>query len=243
MAAKSYRVHCDIIELLWRRGDRSLTETNNYIKMSIYYPEAQTTVSSARINMFGERVTLLGQDFEMIPHKSVVDVIGYLKDGVVLMNGKVTLSTPNQINVNIIKTDDKQERRSYLKVKIQLRTKLLRAYSLGRNGKSYAVNEIIETRDLSLGGVAFYSNGNFFKRQKISIDFNYIKPAFIAKAEILRKERGSFKNGYRFKYGCRFLNISSEEERVLCEFVFRTQLEGHKRLLQMQEELEQQDVR
>lgn len=216
-----------------------MTDTNNYIKMSIYYPENQTTVSSARINMFGERITLLGQDFALVPHKSVVDVIGYLQDGVVLMNGKVTLSTPNQLNVNIIKTDDKQERRSYLKVKVQLKTKLLRAFSMGRSGKSYAVNEIIQTRDLSLGGVGFYSNRIFFKKQKISIDFSYIKPGFIAKTEILRKERGSFSNGYRFKYGCRFLNISSEEERVLCEFVFRTQLEGHKRLLQMQEELEQ----
>jgi c-di-GMP-binding flagellar brake protein YcgR len=165
----------------------------------------------------------------------VVDVIGYLQDGVVLMSGKLTLSTPNQVNFNIIKTDGKQERRSYLKVKIQLRTKLLKAFSLGRSEKSYAVNETIQTRDLSLGGVGFYSNSIFFRKQKISIDFNCLKPGFIAKAEILRKERGPFKNGYRFKYGCRFLNIGSEEERVLCEFVFRTQLENHRRLLQMQE--------
>ena len=147
-----------------------MTDTNNYIKMSMYYPEDQTTVSSGRINMLGERVTLLGQDFELIPHKSVVDVVGYLQDGVVLMSGKVTLSTSNQVNFNIIKTDNKQERRSYLKVKVQMRTKLLKAFSLGRTEKSFSVNETIQTRDLSLGGVAFYSSSVLFKKQKISID-------------------------------------------------------------------------
>jgi len=203
--------------------------------MNIYYPENQTTVSSARINFMGDRAILQGDDFYLIPHQAAVDVVGYLQDGVVLMSGKVTLSTSSQINLDIIKTDDKQERRSSLKVRVQLRTQLLKALSLGRRSKSYTVNEIIQTRDLSLGGVAFFSNHIFFKKQKVFIDFNLLKPGFIAKAEVLRKERGPFKSGYRFKYGCRFLNISAEEERVLCEFVFRTQIENHKKLMMQQD--------
>ncbi|MEL7656560.1 MAG: PilZ domain-containing protein [Bacillota bacterium] len=209
---------------------------NDFIKMNIYYPEDQTTVSSTRINFLGERAILLGDDFALIPHQSTVDVVGYLQDGVVLMSGKVTLSTSSQLNFNIIKTDDKQERRNSLKVKVELKTKLLRAFSMGRRSRSFAVNETIITRDLSLGGVAFYSNHVFFKKQKVSIDFNFLKPGFISKAEVLRKEKGPFKNGYRYKYGCRFMNISNEEERVLCEFVFRTQLENHRKLMMLQEQ-------
>ena len=209
---------------------------NDFIKVNIYYPEDQTTVSSEKINFMGERVILLGDDFDLIPHQSTVDVVGYLQDGVVLMSGRVTLSTSSQLNFDIIKTDDKQERRNSLKVRVQLRTELLKAFSMGRSGRAFAVNETIQTRDLSLGGVAFYSNRIFFKKQKVCIDLNLLKPGFIAKAEVLRKEKGPFKNGYRFKYGCRFMNISAEEERVLCEFVFKIQIENHKKLMMLREQ-------
>ena len=212
---------------------------NNFIKMNIYYPEDQTIISSEKINFMGERVILLGDDFDLIPHKSTVDVVGYLQDGVVLMSGRITLSTSSQLNFDIIKTDDKQERRSSLKVRAQLKTELLKAFSMGRSSRAFAVNETIQTRDLSLGGVAFYSNHIFFKKQKVCIDLNFLKPGFIAKAEVLRKEKGPFKNGYRFKYGCRFMNISAEEERVLCEFVFKIQIENHRKLMMLQEQLNQ----
>jgi hypothetical protein len=178
----------------------------------------------------GNRIILLGEDFGLFPHKSIVEVVGYLQDGIVFMNAQVTLSTGTQLNFDIINTDSKQERRSYLKVKVYMNSKLLRAFSLGKKGKPYAVNEPILTRDISLGGVAFYSNRTLFKRQKVELDFNILKPGFIAKAEVLRKERGPFRGGYRFKYGCRLLTISGEEERVLCEFVFRTQIENHRKL-------------
>lgn len=202
---------------------------NAYIKMNVYYADEEVTVTSTNINAMGSRIILLGEDFGLIPHKSIVEVVGYLQDGIVFMNAQVTLSTSTQLNFDIIKTDVKQERRSYLKVKVYMNSKLLRAFSLGKKNKPYLINEPIQTRDISLGGVAFYSNRILFKRQKVELDFNILKPGFIALAEVLRKERGPFRGGYRFKYGCRFLNISGEEERVLCEFVFRTQIENHKK--------------
>ncbi len=204
---------------------------NSFIKMNVYYAEEEVTVSSSNINAMGDRIILMGEDFGLIPHQSVVEVVGYLQDGIVFMNAKVTLSTSSQLNFDIIKTDGKQERRSYLKVKVYMHSKILRAFSLGKSAKPYAINESIQTRDISLGGVAFYSNRVLFKRQKIELDFNMLRPGFIAQAEVLRKERGPFRGGYRFKYGCRFLNISGEEERVLCEFVFRTQIENHRKLM------------
>ncbi len=214
-----------------------MEEYGSFVKMSVFYGEDQTTVSSSTISAMGERMILRGEDFELIPHQSIVDVVGYLQDGVVFMSGKVTLSTASQLNLDIIKIEDKQERRSYLKVKVYLETKLLRAFSMGKSNRSYSIGDTIHTRDLSLGGIAFYSNRVLLKKQKVTIDFNELKPEFIAQAEILRRESGWFRGGYRFKYGCRFLNIDGEEERVLCEFVFRIQLENHRKLMRMQEEL------
>ncbi len=203
---------------------------SSYIKMDVFYAEEEVTVSSSSISAMGDRIILMGEDFGLIPHQSVVEAVGYLQDGIVFMKAKVTLSTRSQLNFNIIKTDDKQERRSFLKVKVLMNTKLLRAFSLGRNSKAFALNEPIQTRDISLGGIGFYCNRVLFKKQKVEIDFNMLRPGFIAQAEVLRKERGPFRGGYRFKYGCRFMNISGEEERVLCEFVFRTQIENHRKL-------------
>jgi hypothetical protein len=196
---------------------------STYLKMNVYYADEDVTVVSSNINDNGGRIILLGEDFGLIPHQSVVEVVGYLEDGIVFMRGKVTLSTGSQLNFNILNTENKQERRNFLKVRVYMSTKVLRAFSLGQRKKPYLVNEQVMTRDISLGGIAFYSNRLFFRRQRVELDFNKLKPGFIAVAEVLRRERGPFRGGFRFKYGCRFLNISGEEERVLCEFVFRTQ--------------------
>ncbi len=217
----------------------SLADQNNYIKMDIYYPEEDITVTSTNINTMDERVTAMGEDFELIPHQSIVDVVAYQEDGVVVISGQITLSTSSQLNFNIIKTDDKQERRNYLKVRTQIKTRLLKAYSMGRGHKPFVVDEAIVTRDVSLGGIGFYSNRVFFKKQQVNVDLSSIKPGFFANAEVLRKERGPYSNGYRFKYGCRFLPISGEEERVLCEYVFKTQLENHRKLMRLKEELDE----
>lgn len=208
---------------------------NSFIKMDVFYPEEEVTISSGNINAMGDRIILMGEDFGLIPHRSIVDVVGYLQDGVVFMSAKVTLSTSSQLNFEIIKSNEKQERRNYLKVKVYMNTRLLRGYSLGKRSKAYAINEAVQTRDLSLGGVAFFSNRILFKRQKIELDFNILKPGFIAHAEVLRKEKGPYRGGFRFKYGCRFLDISGEEERVLCEFVFRTQIENHRKLMHQED--------
>jgi hypothetical protein len=202
---------------------------NSFIKISAFFEEEDVSVTSATISTTGGKIILMGEDFGLIPHQKIVEVVGYLEDGIVFMKGKVTLSTRSQLNIEILKSDGKQERRSYLKVKVFMNAKLVRAFSLGRRRKPYVFNDQIQTRDLSLGGVAFYSNRTLFRKQRIEIDLNILKPGFIAQAEVLRRERGTFRGGYRFKYGCRFMNISGEEERVLCEFVFRTQIETRKK--------------
>lgn len=209
---------------------------NSYIKISVYHAEGKVTISSSNLNVMGDRIILMGENFGLIPHQSVVEGIGYLQDGIVFMNAKVTLSTESQLNLEILKTDNKQERRNYLKVKVYLNSRLIRAFSVGKSKKSYMISESIQTRDISLGGIAFYSNRTLLKRQKIALDLNMLKPGFIAMAEVLRRDKGPFRGGFRYKYGCRFLNITGEEERVLCEFVFRTQIENHRKLTYKDEE-------
>lgn len=213
-----------------------MADNSTFVKMDVFYEEDQVTISSGSIHTMDERVIMMGEDFQLIPHQSTIEAVGYSEDGFMVMIGRVSLSTESQLNFDIIKTDEKQERRNSLKVKVHMKIKLLRAYSLGKSGRTYSLNETIQIRDLSLGGIAFYSNSILFKKQKVRIDLSELKAGFIAQAQVLRKERGSFRGGYRFKYGCCFQNVKGEEERVLCEFVFKTQLENHRKLMRLQEE-------
>ncbi len=209
---------------------------NDFIKINVLYAEGQTTVTSGMIKFQDDKFTLLGEGFDLIPHRVVVDVVGYREDGVQFMSGLVSLSTKSQLNFEIIKSDARKERRMYLKEKVQLDSMILRAFYKGKSGRSYAVGEKIVIRDLSLGGVGFYSNKVLLKKQKITMDFSGIKPKFTVEAEVLRREDGPLPGDYRFKYGCRFLNVSGEEERVLCEFVLRAQLKKRRKLPEQEEE-------
>ena len=216
-----------------------------FVKINIMYggetEENDVSISSMNVNADGERIFINGEGFGLIPHYSIVDVIGYFEDGLVIMSGQVSLSTESQINLNIIKTEDMQNRRKYIRVKLFKITNLVRAYSLGKNNKSYLINELIETRDVNLGGIGFYSNKRLFINQKIRLDFDFLKPGFEASAEILRIEKGWFSSKYKYKYGCAFLNKNSEEERTICEYVFRVQIENHNKAVKAKDRFEREE--
>lgn len=222
-----------------------MEEQRKFVKINVIYEgapgEENVAISSLTVNTDENRIVLFGEDFGLIPHHSIVDAVGYFEDGLVIMSGKVSLSTESQVNLDIIKTDDKQNRRKFIRVKLYKKTTLVKAYSLGGIKKSYLVNELIETRDVNLGGIGFYSNKKFFKKQKISLDFGFLKRGLQLQAEILRIEKGLFSGKYRYRYGCLFITRNSEEERIICEYVFKVQIENRKRSIQTENEFERQE--
>lgn len=203
--------------------------------------ENDVSISSTIVNADGERLFITGEGFGLIPHHSNVDVVGYFEDGLVVMSAEVSLSTDSQVNLNIIKTENIENRRKYIRVKLFKKTNLIKAYSLGKNNKSYLINELIETRDVNLGGIGFYSNKRLFKNQKIRVDFDFLKPGFEAYAEILRIEKGWFSSGYKYKYGCTFLNKNNEDERTICEYVFKVQIENHNKAMRAKDRFEREE--
>lgn len=202
-----------------------------YKKIDIFNEEYGVFISSSNINSTSSRITLFGDDLDIIAHHTVVEIIGYSEDGIIRMNGRVTLSTSAQLNMDIIESEGKKERRNFLKVKTKFKIIILRAYSLGKSNKSLMINDSIVTRDLSLGGICFYSNKTFFTNQRLLIDFHHLRSNFIAEALVLRKVHEKHKDGFRYKYGCKFINLDNEQQRVLCEYVFRVQIENHRRLM------------
>lgn len=203
-----------------------------YNKIAIFGETGEPILSSSHMNILDGRITLHGKGFPLIAHKTIVNATGYQKDGIVNFMGKITLSTEAQLNMEIVDFKAKHNRRAYLKVRTDLRTTVLYVYSLGRQKRIFPLKEAIELRDISLGGIGFYSNRKYFKKQQIVVDFNELKKDFQATAIVLRRTDEEKKRGFKYKYGCMFIGLKTEEQRVLLEYVFKKEIENHKRKLE-----------
>jgi hypothetical protein len=205
------------------------------MKALIVNEEAGINISSENASLVGSKLSLRGKDFPVTAHKTRVDVVTYFEDGLRFMWGEISLSLPEQVNVDIMSDPGKrQERRRNLKVRTSFDAKVLSVESLGKKRRRMRVDEGIRLRDLSLGGAGFFSNHVFFRNQKIVLDLSYLKPGFVTVFQVLRRERTqehpeSGARGFRFRYGGRVLKLTGEEERTVCEYVFKVQLTEHHR--------------
>jgi len=201
---------------------------DNYKKIDILNDEGEIIITSYNIHALDSRIILLGDNLELIAHQKEIKVCGYLEDGFVQMNGIVTLSTTSQLNFDILEIDTKKDRREYLKINSYFKMKVVRAYALGKSNHSIIHNDIVIARDISLGGIGFYSNKVFFKNQKLKVDLSYLKTNFVADLLVLRREPQQKSVGFKYKYGSKFLNLGYEQQRTICEYVFKVQIVNHK---------------
>jgi len=191
----------------------------------------EAVVASTDFSVSENRIILHGEDFPVFPKNSKVKIIGYMEDGIIPMEGIVALSIEKQLNVDVIAFDEKNDRRSYLKVRTEATATVRKACMACRNRKCFRVNESIKLRDISLGGLCFFSDKNFLLKQKLCIELHEIKEGLIVKAQILRKEKGQGGSGFRYRYGCSFVQLDNVAQTYICEYVFRMELENHHRNL------------
>ncbi|MDR1134990.1 MAG: PilZ domain-containing protein [Clostridiales Family XIII bacterium] len=210
------------------------------VKVSITGVDGDISISSEKVKTEDGRVILLGRGLEEVPHQTPVDVIAYYEDGIQFMWGIVTLSIPSQLNVDIVSVPGKrQERRENLKVRTSFDAVVEYVCSMGRRRRKLRLNAAVRIRDLSLGGAGFFSNHTFFKKQRLTINMDFLKPGLKVEFQVLRRERqkdalnedsADMKTtNFRYRYGGRILKLSVEQERLICEHVFKVQLTEHKR--------------
>lgn len=186
-----------------------------YIKFDIYDEKNYVIISSRKVSTFDNKILVHGENFVTLAHMTKVKAIGYQEDGIVVVEGRVTLSTESQINIEILEIHDKRDRRDHFKVKIRMDALLMLP----------ELNDVrIRVRDLSLGGICFYSDEKLSINQRISIVLNEIKRGLVVDALVLRKEDN--KTGYR--YACRFVSLNNLQDREICEYLFRIQAERRK---------------
>lgn len=206
-------------------------KNSDYKKIEVVNSENETIAASTEFSIIDNRIILHGEDFPLLDHNSAVKVIAFSKDGIVSMDGIVTMSIRKQMNINVVEFREKKERRSYLKVRIDAKAIVRKAF-MGRSGRGFIVNEEIKLRDISVGGICFFSDKVFFVNQRLYIELHEIREGLILKAVVLRKKRESYTTGYRYRYACRFAALNNAEETILCEYVFKMELENYQKELE-----------
>ncbi|MDR2295165.1 MAG: PilZ domain-containing protein [Clostridiales Family XIII bacterium] len=203
------------------------------VKVDISKLDEGYHASAENVTIEPERLILRGVGFMEIPHRTPVDVIVYYEDGIQFLHGELTLSLPKQINVEILSVvSDKKERRRSLKVRTSFDAKAFRMFSVAGR-RSMRIDVPIRVRDLSVGGIGFFCNHPFFRRQKLFLDLTWLKRDLKVEFQILRKEKieahmvdgvEMSRIGFKFRYGGCILRITAEQERLITEYVFKVQL-------------------
>jgi hypothetical protein len=218
------------------------------VKVDVSKLDEGIHVSSENVVMRGSRLILRGRNLREIPHQTQVDIIAYFENGVQFMWGTVTLSIPTQLNVEILSVSGKrEERRRNLKVRTSFDARVAAMYSLGDKRRRMSMDVDVRVRDLSLGGAGFFCDHPFFRRQVLLLDMGFLRKGLIVTFQILRKDRivgEAGENGivipmidYRFRYGGRILRVNAEQERIICEYVFKVQISEHQRRKDLEEAL------
>jgi hypothetical protein len=208
------------------------------VKVDISKFDEGVHASAENVTIEPNRMIMRGIGFMDIPHRTPVDIIVYYEDGIQFFFGEVTLALSTQINVEIISVvSDKKERRRSLKVRTSFDATVIRMFSMsGRRYMRMAVP--IRVRDLSMGGIGFFCNHPFFRKQKLILDMSYLKSGFKVEFQILRKEKIEAHMvegvevatvGFKFRYGGIMSQITTEQERLITEYVFKVQLLEHQR--------------
>jgi hypothetical protein len=207
--------------------------TKRIVKVDISKLDKGFHASSENVTTEPNRLILRGEGFMDIPHRTPVDIIVYYEDGIQFLFGEVTLSLSTRINLDILSVvSDKKERRRSLKVRTSFDATAIRMFSMtGR--RCMRVDVPIRVRDLSMGGIGFFCNHPFFRKQKLILDMSHLKSDFKIEFQILRKEKIEAhmvdgveisKIGFKFRYGGCILRITAEQERLITEYVFKVQL-------------------
>ena len=137
---------------------------DGFKKIEILGTSGKPIVSASEIVIDAGRMILKGNNFKLIPHQMEVDGVAYMADGIVPFKALVTLSTNQQVNLEVLGASSKEDRRASLKVPTDAVEMVLEVRSTGSSNSHYMnVEDEIQLLNLSMNGVGFMSNRPYFK--------------------------------------------------------------------------------
>jgi hypothetical protein len=204
-------------------------KNQDFKKFDIIYSGEAYPIHPVEVKVDGPRLIIHGENLPPFNRNSDIKIIGYLENGIVEMEGNVSLSIKEQININIWSKGTTSDRRDSLKVKTDALATIKRAYMANRKKKTFYINEGVQLRDISAGGLCFYSDRVYFKRQRLYISLDEIQEGLMVKAVVLRKVREKYSIGFKYHYGCQFEGLESPCERIIREYTFKMQIVSHQK--------------
>jgi len=142
---------------------------------------------------------------------------------------KVSVASRSQLTAQIIRKDPIIERRTALKVRTDLSFYLSKIHRNDEDITEELPSIKINILNLSIGGMLISSNVEFLLNDVIMFYFKYIKSKpILLEGKVIRIDELKDKddeNRITYNYGCRFLSLSSNDEAVLCQYLFDRQLQ------------------
>jgi hypothetical protein len=192
-------------------------------KVDILDQNDNPLASATIITIDGSRLMLHGEGFPLLPGNSAIKAVGYSGDGMLIMEGFISLSMEEQLNLDISGSEMRTDRREYFKVKTN-EPATVRFARMPNQRLGFLCSDRIRLRDLSLGGLCFYSNRTYFPDQILRIELDTIGAGLELNIQLLRKVTEQRRIGYRYRYAGRFADADAAQQRILCEHIFKTEL-------------------
>lgn len=141
----------------------------------------------------------------------------------------VSVASKSQLTAQIIRKDTIIERRTALKVRTDLSFYLSKIHRNDEDITEELPSIKINILNLSIGGMLISSNVEFLLNDIIMFYFKYFKgkPIFL-EAKVIRIDKiedEDDENKITYNYGCCFISLSSNDEAVLCQYLFDRQLQ------------------
>lgn len=207
-----------------------MLSNNTLKKIEVVDNDHGTKAISLDFSIEENRIILRGKDFSLFDRYKKLKLVGFCGEGVIEMEGVVTLSIKEQLNIEISEVEKTNDRRAYLKVRSDAKGKILWSYLPNRMKKAFHhLNDDMELRDISVGGICFFSNNVYFVKHRLYINLYEINKDLKVNTIILRKEREAPSSKYKYRYACKFTRLGGIDERIICEYAFKKELENHEK--------------
>jgi len=177
----------------------------------------------------GEVIIVKGNYMPTLPSKSTIFINIYNElAGIAVYECQVSLAADMQLSAKIIKYHTTIERRKSLKVRTDYNTELKLVM---RENKIVQSEEPIKIKilNLSVGGMLFTSQTEFFVGDTIVFNFDYYKRNIVPiEANIIRIDEPSDEFSYN-NYGCIFKGLIDSDESIIYQYLYERQLQVHKK--------------
>lgn len=209
-----------------------------YSKATVYAQDAADNVDEAPLAVSYE-VTMKTDDdgYEHIILKNfstenlvegrTVQLLCFTEKGVQSITASTSFITQNvQANFRVIERGEVNERRNNVKVPVALSGQIIGHYEDALY-KPLRIPLRVSIRNLSVGGMMFFTNDPLTVNDKYKLNFEVERLSIDVDFTIIRQDVTDLENTY--VYGARFGTMSDEVDAHLCNYIYRIQIEEHRK--------------